>query len=335
MPMPTASSRRATTSSAARFSATNSTRLPVGDRAGEQVGDRLRLAGAGRALEHEGAAGVGLGDRPQLRGVGRGGQLGGELVEVDVVAGVAGRVLERLGRLVHQVGDQRVLREVGPVLVEVLPQPELGELQDREVRRRLDPVGQPVPDQRDAHRLAAPASRSSGAVGGLGQRRDDEAVQLAQLLQQAVVRGAARRPRRATAGRRRCAPAALSVDRDEHQRRAQRAAVELPDQAAERQVQVVGAGLLLHGLRLVGEVAQPRQVAAGGDVGVHLAPLDEQLGQLLLGQLAGGGEPALLLDGGELVGRQQGDRRAVVDEVLEDAAARCRARPAASPARSV
>ena len=51
---------------------------------------------------------------------------------------------------------------------------------------------------------------------------------------------------------------------------------------------------------------------------MHLAPLDEQLGQLLLGELLGGGEPALLLDGGELVGRQEGDRGAVVHEVVED-----------------
>ena len=83
MPMPVASSRRATTSRAARFSATNSTLLPAATACAEQVGDRLRLAGAGRPLEHERAAGVGLGDRPQLRGVGRGGQLRGELVEVD------------------------------------------------------------------------------------------------------------------------------------------------------------------------------------------------------------------------------------------------------------
>ena len=41
--------------------------LALGDRAGEQVGDGLRLAGAGRALQHEGAPGAGLGDRPQLR----------------------------------------------------------------------------------------------------------------------------------------------------------------------------------------------------------------------------------------------------------------------------
>jgi hypothetical protein len=40
--------------------------LALGDRTREQVGDGLRLAGAGRALQHEGAAGAGLGDGPQL-----------------------------------------------------------------------------------------------------------------------------------------------------------------------------------------------------------------------------------------------------------------------------
>ena len=172
-----------------------------------------------------------------------------------------------------------------------------------------------MPDQRDAHRLQR-RLQVQHAVGRLGQRRDGEAVQLAQLLQQAVVRGARAGlvegdPVLTGAAQRR------QVDRDQHQRAAQRAAVELPDQAAQRQVQVVGAGLLLHGLGLVGEAPQPRQVAAGGDVGVHLAPLDQRLGELLLGQLARRGEAAFLLDGGQLVGRQQRDRRAVVDEVLQ------------------
>ena len=290
--------------------------MPAATAWAEQVGDGLRLAGAGRALQHERAAGLGLGDRPQLRGVGGDGQLRGELVEVDEAAGVARRVLERLGRLVHQVADQRVLREVGPVLVEVLPQPELGELQDREVGGRLDPVGQPVPDQRDAHRLER-GLEVEHAVGRLGQRRDGEAVQLAQLLQQAVVRGARARLVEGDAGTGRCGRAGPASTGMSTSGRAQRAAVELPHQAAERQVQVVGAGLLLHGLGLVGQAAQPGQVAAGGDVGVHLAALDQRLGELLLGQVARGGDAALLLDGGQLVGRQQGDRRAVVDEVLQ------------------
>ena len=172
------------------------------------------------------------------------GQLRGQLVEVDE----AGRC-RAPGRRTPRSGSCTRCRtsgfsaKLGPVLVEVLPQPELGELQDREVGGRLDPVGQPVPDQRDAHRLERGRPGPADAVRRLGQRRDGEAVQLAQLLQQAVVRRARaglveRQPVRAGAAQRR------EGDRDEHQRRAQRAAVELPHQAAERQVQVVGAGLL-------------------------------------------------------------------------------------------
>ena len=323
MPMPTASSRRATTSRAARFSATNSTRLPSATAwvsrlvmvcdlpvPGGPSSTNVRPAPASAiARSCEASAGAGSCAARSSRST--------------KPAGVAGRVGERLGRLVHEVGDQRVVGEVRPVLVEVLPQPELRELQDREVRRRLDPVGQPVPDQRHPHRLERGVEVERRAVGRLGQRRDGEAVQLAQLLQQAVVR-------RARAGLVEGDPVGAGAaqrregDRDEHQRAAQRAAVELPHQAAERQVEVVGAGLLEHRLRLVGDVAQPGEVAAGGDVGVHLAAVDQQLGQLRLGQLPGAGDAAFLLHGGQLVGRQQGDRRPVVDEVLQRAERRVR-----------
>lgn len=42
------------------------------------------------------------------------------------------------GRGLHEVGDQRAGHELRPALVGVLPEPELGELQDRYVGGRLD-----------------------------------------------------------------------------------------------------------------------------------------------------------------------------------------------------
>jgi hypothetical protein len=170
--------------------------LAVGDRAGEQVGDGLRLAGAGRALEHEGAPGGGLGDRAQLGGVGRDGAPRGQLVEVGGARGVRGGVGEGLGRPVHEVVHQRVGGQVGPVLVEVPPEPVLGELQDGEVGGGLDAVREPGVGERLAHRLQRAVDRDGGArplvVGGarLGEPRDGQAVHLPQLLQQAVVRRA-------------------------------------------------------------------------------------------------------------------------------------------------
>jgi hypothetical protein len=291
--------------------------LSVGDRAGEQVGDRLRLAGAGRALEDEGAAGGGLGDRAQLRGVGGHRARGGQLVEVGGVRGVGDRVDERLRGPVHEVVHQRVGGEVGPVLVEVLPEPVLGELQDGEVGGGLDPVRQPGVGQRLAHRLQRPVQVDARALlAGLGQPRDGEAVHLPQLLQQAVVRGARpgvveRQPVDAVAAGR------GEGDRHQHQRGAQRPAVELPHQAAEGQVQVVGAGLLAHRLGLVGQVAQPRQIAALTDLDVHRAALDEHLGQLRVGQVARGGQAALAVHGGDPVVGQQLDGGAAVQQVLQ------------------
>ena len=57
----------------------------VGDGPGQQVGDRLRLPGSGRALEHEGAAGGRLADRGDLGRVGRYRAGRGEFVQIDTV----------------------------------------------------------------------------------------------------------------------------------------------------------------------------------------------------------------------------------------------------------
>ena len=113
----------------------------LGHGAGQQVGDGLRLAGAGRALEHEGASGHGVGDGPQLGAIGWHRAQGRERVQVGATRRVV-RVGEGCRRRVDEVRDERVVAEGLPVLVEVLPQPELGELQDRDVRGVLHVVAQ-------------------------------------------------------------------------------------------------------------------------------------------------------------------------------------------------
>ena len=259
--MPTASSRRATTSSAARFSATNSTRLPSATARvsrlvmvcdlpvpGGPSSTNVRPATASAiARSCEASAGSG--------------QLRGELVEVDAVAGVAapGRRTPRSASCTRW-RDQRVLGEVGPVLVEVLPQPELRELQDREVRRRLDPVGQPVPDQRDPHRPRArprgrarrrPARSASGRRG----RAAGAASPAGSSSGCSTPDSSSVEPVGAGAAERRRASTGMSTS-GERSGRPSSSHTRLP----ERQVEVVGAGLLEHRLRLVGQ----RRAAAAG-----------------------------------------------------------------------
>ena len=100
-PRPTRSSRPTTASMAARFSATKSTRLPSAAERRDQVGDGLRLAGAGRPVHDEVRAGAHRLDGLLLAAVGVEHEhvaLG--VVEVDPAAGRArsARPAARRGR---------------------------------------------------------------------------------------------------------------------------------------------------------------------------------------------------------------------------------------------
>ena len=296
--------------------------LAVGDSPREQVRDGLRLAGPGGALEHEGPSGDRVGHRRQLGRVRRHRAGSGELVEVgaprvDVGRCRGRRVDERVGRRLDQVPDQRVRRQHRPVLVEVLPQPVLRELEDREVDRLLDPVPETFGCERRAHREQRRAQVDSGAVlGGLGETGHGQAVHLPQLLEQAVVGGAGTGLVELEAVRALPRPR-HEADRDQHEGRAQLATVEGPHERAERDVEVVGPGLLDDRACLVREGAQPAGVRGGRQVGEQRGALVEQLGALVVREVASGADPARHLDLVELVRGEQVDRVSAVQRVLD------------------
>ena len=221
-----------------------------------------------------------------------------------------------------QVADQGVGEHRLPVLVQVLPEPELGELQDRERGALFDPVGQAALGDGD----------TNGAEGGvevdarlvqhrLGEPRDSHAlVHLTELLEQTVVR-------RAGAALVRFEPIGLlprvgdEPYGHQDQRRTELAPLELPDQRSQGQVKVVRAGLLDDGARLVGQRPQPWLVSQARDVGVQSGLGLEQLGEQRWCQVATGAHPPGGMDVVQLITRQQGDRAFVVQSVLERAEA--------------
>ena len=71
--------------------------LALGKTAGKQVRDGLRLAGAWRPFQHEGAPTNRLGDRIELRRIGWNRAQGTEFVEIDIVE-CRYRIDESLGR---------------------------------------------------------------------------------------------------------------------------------------------------------------------------------------------------------------------------------------------
>ena len=194
------------------------------------------------------------------------------------------------------------------MLVEVLPHPELAEVQQAQSRVFLDAALDVLTRERLAHRLqhrtdvAVTAIRTPvGDLGGL------EPEGLRKLLQQALVddRAAARRVCR---HQRRLAAA---LQRDAHRHHEQWRADLLallgvgPDDAAEAQVEHVGARLLLHSARLVHQLAQ-----AGAELG--LLGLDEEgfvveegRSQLLCLHLGSEPSASLLLHFRQLIVREQ------------------------------
>src|SRR5690606_2746039 len=90
-----------------------------------------------------------------------------------------------------QVPREGALQQRGPVLVKVLPQPELGELQDGQVGGLLDVERQSLLRQGTTDSRQRRLEVDTGQVFlGLSQVRDVQAVRLLQLLQQTIVGGA-------------------------------------------------------------------------------------------------------------------------------------------------
>src|ERR1035441_894199 len=97
---------------------------------GDDIGDRLRLACAGRSFEHEVVAGGGGENRCKLGGIrtARAEDFARMKLVVQLLRpNVLWRVWIRLASLVNQVVDNAVTREVVETISEVFPEQELGE----------------------------------------------------------------------------------------------------------------------------------------------------------------------------------------------------------------
>ena len=102
----------------------------VGEAVGDDVGDGLRLSGAGRPLEHKVMAGGGGHDRGELGRVGA--ARAEDVAWMVVVIQLRGSdVLRRIGvghaRLMHEVADNAVPGQILQAVGEVLPEQKFGE----------------------------------------------------------------------------------------------------------------------------------------------------------------------------------------------------------------
>ncbi len=239
--------------------------LAGSQRARQQVRDGLRFTGARRTFEHERATLDGFDHGLELRRVRGDGNLRRERIKVDVDRRRYRIDVRLIGRL-DEVGDERVRRELSPVVVEIFPQPELRELQDAEVNGVLDDERSLGVHHRLAHRIECSAKVDSrGVRRRIRESRHLDAEAHLQLLEEAVVRRGRTRliedeteglPTRHT----------LQGHRHKNQRRLQLPVVELPTQGAEREVQVVRAGLFGDRLGFRGQSAQPRRIGRLRDV---------------------------------------------------------------------
>jgi hypothetical protein len=298
--------------------------LAAGQALRDQVGDRLRLAGARRALQDEALAGLCGQHGGQLRGVAveRREQLG-HRDRVDV-AGSGQRPLigERLAAVAGQVAHHRRFEEVLGAGRQVGPHDELGEREDAERRAALDrPAdlaghrgGDRRRDRGDVEAIVVGLGGLDRQVG-LGRRRrqvDGDAEVEPQLLEQGLVEA------RRLVGRHQlvAGAGAAQLDGAQGQRRPPRRIVGrrarlAPDQEAEPDPQRVGAALLEALAGGAVERDQPALELAAGHRREQPA-----IGQRLLGRALGGLGGALVADGGQRVGddRQLG---ALAEDVVE------------------
>ena len=141
--------------------------LAVQHRLAQHVGDRLRLARARRPLQDERLASHRVGDRGQVTSAGTGHSAAAHRGR-GARSAARGSAKSPVG--FSTVPDEVVLRELLPALVQVLPQPELRELEDRQGCRLLDSVGQAGGADRQSHGAEA-APRSMPDASSTGSAR--------------------------------------------------------------------------------------------------------------------------------------------------------------------
>ena len=242
-------------------------RLAVVRGGGDQVGDGLRLARAGRALHHQAGAVADLLDDLGLRGVG--------VDHLDDARGVEQRVEAVLGAEERRIGLEAVgeqalqqgvggERAFGPVRrVEVAVHQQLGEGEEAE----LHAVGVHRPAALAGGRLAhqGVVLRRRPALGLVHLGQPDREV-LAQALLQRQVGAEVVLAANQVEGR--AALVAHELHRQQHQRRLAHhvgGGRLLPAQEAEREIEQVHALLLLGRARVAGQAQQPARERIGAE----------------------------------------------------------------------
>ncbi len=257
------------------------------DRPTQKIGDGLRLSCSGRTFEHEGPPAHGVGDRGHLGTVSGDGARRRECFEVVPHVG-RHRVTEFLGRCVGQMVGQRRGEQRLPVLRQVLPQPELRELQQSQTRSGLHPKRVPAADEGFADSTDDLVERDALVVAGrVGQSGERQSERQPELLQEAVVGFAGARLVKNQVVAARASAARLEMDGHENERRAQLPALKIPHQCAERDVEVVRPGLLFNGAGLVGQASQALDEHLVGQVGEHRCLRGQRFAQHSLGQVGG------------------------------------------------
>ena len=265
-----------TTSSAAIFSATNSTVLPAWTAVGDQIGDGLRLAGPGRALDDQVLAGADRLERLRLRGI--------RVEHVEHRAGrealieglVPGRIVgDRRGRRAKAVGQQRAQQRPGCERrlggpgrrIEVPVHQELGERE----QAKHDVVGVHPEARRAGHGLADLPEIGRRIEPLLGiDRRQGQGKLLAQLLGQRQVSRDLLLGEPQAEALERARP--LQPDRHQDQGRVARRLGRrrlAPFEEPERQVEDADAPLLVVGAGVVVEPEQARLEALGAEPGLQ------------------------------------------------------------------
>ena len=276
----------------------------------DEVGDGLGLARSGRSLDDEATPGDGVGHDPGLRGVRGQGQVLGRLVDVEVPIGRADRVHEVLAPSRHEVGDEWVGGDRRPVVLEVLPHAVGGEAEQSQVDRGGDDVVPAGAPQAIAH--AVESGPQVDAV--LVELRAPQLGELdAGIPREAVEEGVVGRgDARLVQDEPEVVPGALEVDRDEDKRGVQAAAVAVPMEGADGQVEVVGARLLNGGAGAGRQGLEALHALGGGQLDLDGSFLQERvradllLAKVLTGRLRRPVSP-----------RGEGDVFLVINKILE------------------
>ena len=255
--------------------------LAFGQALGDQVGNGLALAGAGRADQHEVLALGACHHGRQLRRIGRQRAKGllGRIVRIEPLGqwkrqgGLRARLI-RLARRIDQVAHHGALAQLVGALRQVHPHQVLGERERRQHHFVRD-----FPALDVAHRVrdGAPDLRHV-EPGAIARQRAIEHAQVElEVLPQHFDQGGIEARLVLVQAHRETRARALALQRHRHQDQRRlvylpRLVVAGPVEKAQRQEQGIGAALLQGGAGAAVQVHQPHLELLGIDADKHLAP---------------------------------------------------------------